>query len=61
MSPFSLQLAGSLLPLVAIASRVSLAANQTSLCQQVDSVFRIPAVWRTSLHSQTTILAKRET
>lgn len=37
MSPFSLQLAGSLLPLAAIASGISLYANQTSLCQQVDS------------------------
>lgn len=37
MSPLSLRLAGSLLPLVAIASGVSLYANQTGICQQVDS------------------------
>lgn len=39
MSPFSLQLAGSLLHLVAIASGASLYANQTGLCQQIDSQF----------------------
>lgn len=37
MSPFSLQLAGSLLLLLMIASGVSLRVNQTSLCQLVDS------------------------
>ena len=37
MSPSSLQLAASLLPLVAIASGISLGANQTSLCQQLGS------------------------
>ena len=37
MSLFTLQLATSLIPLVAIASGGSLRADRTSLCQQIDS------------------------